>query len=355
MKRHFRILKTILFTLMLALLGGIVFSSGGLPVPWLLGPMAATLTGSMLGLHLYWPSKLRDTALIILGYTLGLSFTGEAVGQISSHFLSIMLMTILLIGYCSLMAVIVSKLSGVDYQTVLLGSIPGGLSQMITLSEEIKETDSSVVTIFQVTRLLLIIFIVPFIAVKSAPSFNGGPNISESLAADMFPWIFVFGPLAVLFAFLGKKVKLPTAFLTGPLLITAALTATGIEGPALPGFVLDLSQFLIGAHLGLMFKKESFAAQGVRLAWALVSGVLLLAGATALAFLLKAAYRMDFITSYLSMAPGGMDQMSIIGHETGADLSIIAGYQLFRLFFIFFALPYLIKGLFSFLGKKKLS
>ncbi|NRG45353.1 AbrB family transcriptional regulator, partial [Bacillus sp. CRN 9] len=52
-------------------------------------------------------------------------------------------------------------------------------------------------------------------------------------------------------------------------------------------------------------------------------------------------------TSFLSLSPGGMDQMAIIAHEVGADLSVITGYQLFRLFFIFFAVPPLLKWVFK--------
>ncbi|OCA88307.1 hypothetical protein A8F94_06725 [Bacillus sp. FJAT-27225] len=346
-------LKPISLTLLLAIIGGAAFSFAMLPVPWLLGPMAGTLSGSLLGLTLHWPSKLRDAALIIIGYSLGLSFTSEAIEQITSHFLSIVMMTVLLVGYCAGMAILISRFSGLDYKTVLLGSIPGGLSQMITLSEEMRETDSAVVTIFQVARLLLILVVVPFIVVQAVPYSLNDSSTPSSPGDDLFPSLIFFAVLAIFFAVLGKKVRLPTAYLTGPILITAFLTANGIEGPALPDSTLDLSQLLIGAHLGLMFKRETFSTHGTRLIWAIASGIALLAGAAVLAILLNKAYEMDFITSYLSVAPGGMDQMSMIGHETGADLSIIAGYQLFRIFFIFFALPYLIRGLFSLLGKRE--
>jgi len=48
-------------------------------------------------------------------------------------------------------------------------------------------------------------------------------------------------------------------------------------------------------------------------------------------------------TGLLSLAPGGMDQMGIIANEIHADLSIVAGYQLFRMFFILFVVPPLLR------------
>ena len=47
-------------------------------------------------------------------------------------------MTLLLLLFCSGIAYVVSKLSDSDYSTSLLGSIPGGLSQVVLLAEETK-------------------------------------------------------------------------------------------------------------------------------------------------------------------------------------------------------------------------
>ncbi|WP_409271045.1 AbrB family transcriptional regulator [Neobacillus sp. SCS-31] len=349
-------LKAFLFTLFLALFGGALFEFLGLPVPWLLGPMAASLAASISGkASLEWPVKIRDAALIIVGYSIGLSFTKPALLQIIAHFPSIMLMTFILIGYCAVMAMAVARLSGLDYRTALLGSIPGGLSQMIALSEEIKGTDSSAVIIFQVFRVLMIIFLVPFTVLYPFSGSTADSVIQTASYANLFPGILIFAPLAVVFAVLGKKLGMPTAFLTGPIIITAVLTVSGVDGPVLPGAVMDVSQLMIGTYIGLMFKPGSIARNGKLLPFAVGSSVVLLAGSAGLALLLKNSYGLTFTTSYLSMAPGGMDQMGIIAHETGADLSIVAGYQLFRVFFIFFAMPYLLKGLFGLMGRREMN
>jgi len=57
-------------------------------------------------------------------------------------------------------------------------------------------------------------------------------------------------------------------------------------------------------------------------------------------------------TALLSLAPGGMDQMGVIAHSIGADLSIVSGYQLFRTFFIFFAIPSLLRLLFNYTDRR---
>src|SRR3954465_5688049 len=126
-------------TLLTAFIGGFMFSALHSPIPWLLGPMAAVLIGSRFGkVQYYWPIRIRDTGLVIVGYSIGLSFTKEAVLQIAVKLPSMLILTVLLVCFCAGIAYVVSKLSGVDYPTILIGSIPGGLSQMIIFAEETK-------------------------------------------------------------------------------------------------------------------------------------------------------------------------------------------------------------------------
>ncbi|PFH83613.1 AbrB family transcriptional regulator [Bacillus sp. AFS088145] len=118
----------LLFTLIIAIIGGFIFQMIKLPIPWLLGPMFFVLIFSKIkGIKLYWPSKIRDTAMIIIGYTIGLSFTSSTFIQIGHQLTSMILMTFLLILFTITISIIISKVFKIHYPTVLLGSIPGGL------------------------------------------------------------------------------------------------------------------------------------------------------------------------------------------------------------------------------------
>src|SRR3954469_3538083 len=73
-----------LITLFLAFIGGVIFTLLHIPIPWLLGPMTTVLIGSRFrAIQVYWPIQIRDAGLLILGYSIGLSFTKEAVIQIT--------------------------------------------------------------------------------------------------------------------------------------------------------------------------------------------------------------------------------------------------------------------------------
>jgi len=340
-----------LVTFVISFIGGAVFLLIHMPIPWLLGPMVAVFLAARIGnMKLYWPVQLRNSGLIIVGYTIGLSFTKSALIQIVHQLPSMLLMTVLTLAISALFAILISKLTGVEYPTILTGSIPGGLSQMITLGEEIKGLDLTVVTFLQVTRLMMIIFIVPLLI--TSPLFAVGDlhAVSSKMAAqwsNLFPDIIIFAVVGVVFALLGKKVKLPTPYLLGPIIGTAIVNIGFVDGPSLPTTLTNLSQFLMGGYIGLLMKPEALENKGKIITFSLISGFILILTSLGLSFLLVTLHHVSNITSFLSVAPGGMDQMGIIAHAVHADLSIVTGYQLFRIFFIFFIVPPLLKWFFK--------
>jgi hypothetical protein len=341
--------KNVFITFSAAVLGAGLFSLLHIPVAFLLGPLTAVMIGSRLSrIPFYWPAAFRDAGIIIVGYSIGLSFTKEAVLLILQKLPFIFLITVCLILFSALSALLIAKLMGIDYPTVLIGSIPGGLSQMILLAEEVKGIDITVVTFMQVARLTMIIFIIPVLVFGPWMNMEVSSEFTAAvpLWRDLFPDIFLFALVSFAGIILSKRLKLPTAYLLGPIMGTAALVISGINGPQLPPSVLDLSQLLIGAHIGMMMKPEKLDNKIKTISLAALSGLLLMVCSVLLSFWVMYAFHLSPATGLLSLAPGGMDQMAIIAHETGADLAIVTGYQLFRLFFIFFVVPPFLKWIF---------
>ncbi len=339
--------------------GALLFQALNLPVPWLLGPMLASLIGSnVLKKQLYaWPSPIRNGALIMIGYTIGLALTGEALRRMGTQVPYMILMTFLLLLLCAGISFVIGKLSGTDFKTSLLGSVPGGLSQMVVLAEETKGVDLTLVTVNQVMRLLLIIVGIPLMIYS--PLFAGqAGEATTAAAAESIPWsglfpnIFVYGPLCAGLALLGKKVRFPTAFLLCPAFGTALLQATGFHAPELPHALTAAAQLALGTYVGTLLKPAQIQNKVRTLSLSLLSGLLLIVGAFGLTVLLTRLQPVSAPTALLSLAPGGMDQMGVIAHSIGADLSIVSGYQLFRTFFIFFAIPSLLRLLFRYTDRR---
>ena len=345
-------------TLATAIAGGFVFDLLHLPIPWLLGPMIAVLIGSnLLREHYAWPGRIRNGGMIVVGYTIGLAMTSAALREMVRHLPSMLLMTVFLLLFCAGLAFVVSKLSDADYRTALLGSIPGGLTQVVTLAEETEGIDLTIVTVTQVIRLMMIIICVPLLVFS--PIFEtAGKGAADTAPAavqtvvswsSLWPNGLAFAAVCVVLALVGHKIKFPTAFLLGPAIGTAIIQLTGLHGPALPSALINAAQLAIGTNVGLMLKPGRLTHKVRTFSLAIGSGLSLIMGALGLAYLLTTFESVSAATALLSLAPGGMDQMGIIAHEIGADLSMVAGYQVFRTFFIFLAVPPLIRLLFRFL------
>ncbi|WP_036710890.1 AbrB family transcriptional regulator [Paenibacillus pinihumi] len=351
--------KGILFTLVTAIAGAALFKLLHGPIPWLLGPMIAVLIGSSVFKVKYvWPGQLRNSGMIIVGYTIGLSMTGAALREMAGLLPSMLLMTLLLLILCAGIAYIVSRLSNIDYKTALMGSIPGGLTQIVALAEETKGVDLTIVTVTQVIRLMLIIVSVPLLVFS--PIFGGVHNPAAAVPvpveaaswAAFFPNGVWFAIVCVVCALAGNRIKFPTAFLLGPAIGTAVLQGLGMYGPALPPLLLNAAQLLIGAYIGLLLKPGKLTQKLRTITLAATSGLLLIAVACGLSELLAMLHTVSPATALLSLAPGGMDQMGILAHEIDADLSMVAGYQLFRTFFIFFLVPPLLRFIFHWSAKR---
>lgn len=339
--------------------GGFFFSVLNIPVPWLLGPMAMVLFLSKLPRsQMYWPQSLRNTGLIIVGYTIGLAFTMETFYQIGTQLPMMIGLTMLLLLFSGLMALGFASLSGVSLPTALTGSIPGGLSQMVTLAEEEKQIDITIVTFMQVTRIILIMFLVPVLAVS--PLFTDGNAASGASSVQtaaswngLFPSAPLFLGLCLAAAWTGQKLGLPTSYMLAPMLVMIGATLTGLQAPALPVVITNGAQLLIGTYFGLLLRPEQLQKKARIGTLTIAGGVILIAGAFSLSLILEHLHHVSPATALLSLAPGGMDQMGIIGREVNADISIVICYQLFRILFIFIAVPPILRWLFKWLRKRE--
>lgn len=362
-----RMLETILVTAA----GGLLFQMLHVPLPWMLGPLTAVILWTIFTKRrLHWNAGLRNTGLIVLGYGLGLSFTLESARQIGAQLPYMLLGTTLTVGISLVIAYWTAKGAGISYASSAVGNIPGGLSTMVVLSEEIRGADPGVVAFLQTTRLLTVIFIVPFLAVhglagEAAPAL-GGPHASGAAvnAASMLqgttgsavsvwfstlPVTAAWGITVVLsfFAALAARLlKLPTAWFLGPLLFAAIVTVCGIHTPVPPDFLTQAAQWSLGIYLGLGIRLDALSGWKKLLPYSAIGAVIMAGSAWAIAFALSFVHPVTVLTGFLSFSPGGMTEMGVTASMVGADVSLVVAYQIFRILFILFIVPYVLRWMF---------
>ncbi|WP_341201535.1 AbrB family transcriptional regulator [Planomicrobium okeanokoites] len=342
----------LLRTALVAIAAGFIFQQVGMFLPWLLGPMLALLLlRQFTEMEFYWPRILRTIGLILLGVMIGASFTRESVLLMWVDLPYMLFMTVSVIIAALLFGLLFSKMANESLQTSLLGSMPGGLSQMVLISEEVKNANVTVVSVMQTFRIFLVVTIVPllttFLVGREATSAAAQAN-DFSFSPPAFLAAIILGILIYLFM---KKFSFPAKELLAPVLVMAIVQSfTGSTLIEMPPLLTILAQLLVGAHLGLQMEKLR-ENMSMRLALAIVvNNVLLIAFTVFIAYILAALLpEYLFLDFFLSAAPGGMAEMGITALAAGADVALITSFHLFRLFFILLlaapAVAYVLKKL----------
>jgi len=323
----------------IALLGGYLFHTLQIFLPWLLGPMFIIIAVKPLIKRLYWPSQLRDLGLIVLGLQLGSSFTKESLSSMIQYLPIMIVTTALVIGFTILSASIIFKFANITLSTAMIGSFPGGLSQMVILSEEMKDADETVVTFMQMFRIMLVITIVPWVVFHLLTEKTSGEAISMSLISgdgySLSLWFLLFS-LTVVFLLLAKKFHIPIPYLLAPLFAVICFNVMDAPNLIMDDKVIAAAQLCLGAHLGLKmyFNKKIFTPS--LLLMTVLSNVMLIGFCLLLAEILHLLFGFPFIEMFISAAPGGVAEMAITAMAVHADVSVVTSFHLFRILVILF-------------------
>lgn len=342
-------------TLLASLAGGFFFQLLHLPLPWLLGSLTATLIWNLVTKRkLFWPVEFRNSGLIILGYMLGRSFTIETGLQIIKQLPAMMFATSSTILFSLLVGYITYRRTGISFATGIIGSVPGGLTQMVILSEEIADTDLTVVTFMQTLRLLSTVFIIPFVVIHGLTGDSQQAvttNIPDVYTSAIYaPWtVLLFSGVVLIAAWVAVRINLPTPYLLGPLLGAAILVLTGFQAPDTPSFLVFISQICIGTYLGLTINPTSLDNWRKLLPYTLGGCISVVLFSLGVGYLLTRLHSLNLVSVFLGTSPGGMGEMGLTAVLVGADVSLVTAYQMFRLLFILFIMPFLLRWCF---GKK---
>ncbi|MEK8132794.1 AbrB family transcriptional regulator [Paenibacillus filicis] len=336
--------------------GGALFMLLHIPLPWMLGPLTAVmLWQGLVKRQVQWPVAMRNGGLLILGYGMGLSVTMDSLRQIAGQLPSMLGATVLTVAFSLLMAAWIARATGITLASSLVGSVPGGLSQMVVLGEEIPGADKTIVTFMQTIRLLAVIFIVPFLAVHGlagSGGLSGTAGAASAVAAGAswmtVPWTKALLALAaaVAAAWAAGKLRMPTPWFLGPIIVLAVLTVGGWEPPHLPPSVSLVAQWSLGVYLGAGIRLQSLGSWRRLLPYSLAGGIAVVGFCFLLAYVFSLFQPIGLGTAFLSVAPGGMTEMGVTATLVQADVSMVVAYQMFRILFILFLVPYLIRWAF---------
>ena len=127
----YALIPRIALTLLLGLMGGVLFFWLTLPLPWMLGALTVTLIAAVANAPIQAPERLRNPVVAIIGVLLGSGFTPELVEQVGAWGWSLGALAAYLVVAAALVVPYYRRFGGFDSVTAYFAGMPGGLTEMV--------------------------------------------------------------------------------------------------------------------------------------------------------------------------------------------------------------------------------
>ncbi|NTJ41146.1 AbrB family transcriptional regulator [Agrobacterium larrymoorei] len=160
---------TVLGATILASLGlGALFLRWRFPAALLLGGVAVSISTHITGLTTGGvPNWLSIPTYVVLGSMIGTRFSRASLRDMKKAFLAGGVVTVAVMLVASLIAALVSRITGVPLNAVMIAFSPGGLETMAAMAV-IMHADTAYVGAHHVLRLLFLAVLMPFVLGKDA-------------------------------------------------------------------------------------------------------------------------------------------------------------------------------------------
>lgn len=144
----------------LTLAGAFVMRRLGWANPWFIGALGVAMGLTMAGIELSaLPAWATNAAQLVIGVSLGVRFRADFVRTAPRWLAAVALGTVVMILVCAGFGVLLSRVTGLHPATLVLGTSPGGITEM-AITAKVLQLGVPVVTAFQVCRLVAVLLLV---------------------------------------------------------------------------------------------------------------------------------------------------------------------------------------------------
>lgn len=292
-------LQRVAATLLLALLAAAVALALRVPLPWMIGPLLATGLCGVAGLPVAGSNRLRNAGQWMIGVALGLYFTPSVVALLLSLAPAVALGVLwaLLLGYGFYR--FLHRVNGCDRASAYFAAAIGGASEMAVLAERHDGRVDRVAAAHSL-RVLMVVVLIP---VSYQLLGVHGADPTQPAVLDVQPLglvLLLTASAAGMFAL--RRLGVPNPWVLGALLVTAALTASGITPSALPRWLGCVA----AGTLAMMAASAGFA-------WLLALWV-----------------NQHPATLLLATAPGGIAEMCITAKVLQLGVPVVTAFHVVR-------------------------
>ncbi len=318
-------------TALIAWLGAQLFVWLQLPLPWLLGPLIFVAGCRMAGAALVCPVALRASGQWVIGVALGLYFTPAVFAQMYALWWAIALGLIWAWVISLTFGWLLRRFGGLDPVTAFFSGAVGGASEMAIQAERQGARVEMVAAVHSL-RVLIVVVSLPF-----AYRWLGLHGVDASLLS-VVP-VDTMGLLALVLltvtgGFVLHGLRVPNAWMLGPLLVTVLLTAGELELSGLPAWIIQAGQVFIGMALGSRFRQESMRQLRSMTGLVIVGSTGLILLSVGFAGVLAIGSGLSLATMVLATSPGGIAEMSLTAKILQLGVPVVTVFHVTRLAFM---------------------
>lgn len=325
----------VILSLVIGLIGAIIFIYLELPLPWLLGSITAMAIASRFTfIPAQNPKMLSPPARAILGLMIGSAFTPVIFQYVGNYLVSLVLILPFVITIAVCGVYYYWKILGHDKLTAFFSAMPGGLLEMIAIGESMGANIYKI-TLFQSTRLLLIIFSLPFIIeIVGGINLDGNRTITTPIKDVAILDMLIMIVIAVIGVLFAKKLRLSAPFILGPMIVSMIAHLSGWVTSHPPDEVIKLVQIILGTSVGFVFRGVPFKEIITTILSTLGYFMILVVLTAIFTFIVSKITHFDPLSILLAFAPGGQAEINLIAIVIAVNLPYVALHHVFRLFLV---------------------
>jgi membrane AbrB-like protein len=316
------------------------------PAALVLGPMVSAIAVTLWRPGLRLPRSAGTVAQAVLGCLIASAFSPGLLKPLLSAWPALIGINLLSMLLLMALGAWVARRQWMPGTAAIWGMSPGGASTMVLLSEAYG-ADPRLVALMQYLRL-----IAAALSVIAVGTLFGRPAAAPTLAlpgAAGVAWLapLAAGPALATLALAASAIaasqllRRPTLAILLPVFAGIALQAGGWTHLTVPPPVSALAFAAIGWHVGLGFTRQALVQSARLLPRILLCIVAVLGASAALAWGMSALLRIDFMTAYMALNPGGMDAVVLMAATLQVDLPLILAMQVARLMMVIVVAPML--------------
>lgn len=346
-------IPALIFLFALGALGYAIFRKLKWPMAALLGSISTTALLAVTG---HFPAAPLDTVSavckVLIGMMMGRRMNRNALRLLGQMVLPAILVSVWMVLLSVAGGELLAFLAGIPLSTALIGTTTGGVSEMAIFALS-ANYDVATITVLQVTRLIMVLVSIPWIAKRwraSASAKSGGdfsePKVTGLKEIGDMPLAGI--ALTLLCALAGgmlfSYLRVPAGMMLGSLLGSAIVVLVSNRIYPFPPLLLALAQIGIGLSIARQFGPEQLRyLTDLRFVSSLLAvSTLNIAATLLLAYIVQKITHWDPLTCLLATSAGGLSQMVVVAEEMGADALTTGILHLARYLAIVSVMPFLI-------------